>query len=601
MNPTGSTGEPKPLPRHRAVRPISESQLLRRAQHLIDASGLLPAAEAILHAPTGTPRLFPARALLTGLALHALRQEEMHLTKVTATLSQLSPSAQQALGLADLGDEGVSYRMVWHAYDRLVTALETGTLTVPHNHPGPFADYRTGELLCPRDCPQATITPDAFQQRLLAASIPAGVTLSSSVAIDSTDYETWARRRSWSTTPDVDPDHLPTEPRKKSSGKDGKDGKRDRHPANEPGWPRTGHDGRAQNTLDRDARDGYRSGTNLTPGGIFCGHDLHLAVNARTLGAEEVPFLIRGMRLSPAGSHKGQAGLATLDQTRQHDASRAQQPAVRDVLIDRGYSYCTPRSRAHPVRLRGIEPVFDLHPNQRGTHPGPVAGTVVIDGTVFTDALPEQLHDLPGFRIGMPREEKLALHARYDQRAVYAFTPHSARDSDGYQRLKGPALAGRLRCPNAPASLRLPHIRPTTGCRHGTPCGCGKTLTLPPDTLAWTWQRHIWGTTDWARDYGRRAAVESSNAEIKIHRAHLDRGHTRVFGTLKNAILIAFTLAAVNIHLLRDWHAKRRRPDPWATLLGETTPAPTSIPSQRTRTRRRTTNLSELAGAAPPG
>ncbi|MBC3843321.1 hypothetical protein GXW82_33210 [Streptacidiphilus sp. 4-A2] len=152
--------------------------MLRRAQHLIDASGLLPAIEPVLHAATGTPRLFPARALLTGLALHALRQEEMHLTKVASSLAQLSPSARRDLGLSDLGDEGVTYRMVWHAYDRLTAAMEAGTLTIPHNHPAPYLDRWTGEILCPADCPQEVLTPDTFQQRLLAASAPASVALS---------------------------------------------------------------------------------------------------------------------------------------------------------------------------------------------------------------------------------------------------------------------------------------------------------------------------------------------------------------------------------------------------------------------------------------
>ncbi|MGW6456860.1 hypothetical protein ACWF94_13210, partial [Streptomyces sp. NPDC055078] len=47
----------------------------------------LPAVEAALHHRTGAPREFTARALLTGLAVHALRLEEMHLTRVLDTLA----------------------------------------------------------------------------------------------------------------------------------------------------------------------------------------------------------------------------------------------------------------------------------------------------------------------------------------------------------------------------------------------------------------------------------------------------------------------------------------------------------------------------------
>lgn len=574
-------GEPL-LPLHRTgVRPFTLAQAYRRAKLLVERSGLLPAVEAHLHAATGAPREFTARALLVGLATHGLRQGEMHLTKILHTLGELPSSARRELGLPHDVD---TYRMLWHAFTRLVDALQDGTLAIPHNHPE--ADTVAGEVLpCPNDCPHQPISLSTFTGRLLHASLPESLELTGAVAIDSTDYETWARRRSWARTPDVDPDHLPADAEERREAKKAK------LPPNQPGWPRTGHDGRAQHTLDPDAREGYRSGTNGARGGVFCGYDLHLTVNARALGGTEVPFAFTGMHLPPAGSHKGDAGIALIDQVRTH------QPDLTEIIADRGYSYCTPERWAYPVRARGIEPVIDLHSNQRGTHPGPIPGTIILDGALFTDALPTTWRTLPGFPIGMPTEKKQALRARYDARAAYAFTPHSHPDNDGYQRFKGPARAGKLRCPNYPPSMRLPHTRPTTSCAPGTDCACGKTLTLPPDAMPWTRQRTLWGTTDWAADYGRRAAIESGNAEAKTHRLHLDRGFTRVMGTTKNSVLIAFALAGLNHVLLRDWHAKRRRPDPWATHLGEPEPAPAA--AKRTRARRRTATLTTLAGTPP--
>jgi hypothetical protein len=93
--------------------------------------------------------------------------------------------------------------------------------------------------------------------------------------------------------------------------------------------------------------------------------------------------------------------------------------------------------------------------------------------------------------------------------------------------------------------------------------------------------------------------VESINAEIKRHRQSLRRGFTRVFGTTKNAILIALATAGVNISILRDWHAKRDLPEPSAIALGEPTALKSQLkPQTKTRARRRTlTN----ADAAPPG
>ncbi|MFI6289026.1 hypothetical protein ACIBCM_30495 [Streptomyces sp. NPDC051018] len=200
----------------------------------------------------------------------------------------------------------------------------------------------------------------------------------------------------------------------------------------------------------------------------------------------------------------------------------------------------------------------------------------------------------------MRTADKQALRARYEQRAAYAFTPHTRPDTDGYQRFKGPAVAGHLRCPNYPRSLRLPHTHPTSTCTPGTACACGKTVTLPPDTMPWTHQRTPWGTTAWAADYGRRSTVESSNAEIKTHRLHMDRGFTRVFGTTKNTLLIAFALAGLNHTLLRAWHAKRHHPDPWAIHTGEE-PAEQTLPRPRTRARRRETSLDALISGTPPG
>ncbi|MFD8917643.1 hypothetical protein ACFV0Y_07470 [Streptomyces sp. NPDC059569] len=162
----------------------------------------------------------------------------------------------------------------------------------------------------------------------------------------------------------------------------------------------------------------------------------------------------------------------------------------------------------------------------------------------------------------MRTNEKTKLHARYDQRAAYAFTPHSRPDTDGYQSFKGPALAGHLRCPNHPTSMRLPHTRPTSTCRPGAECACGRTVTLSPDVMAWARQRTVRGTNAWAADYGRRAAVESGNAEIRTHRLHMDRGSTRVFGTTKNSILIAFALAGLN-HQHPHYESLRHDPGHW--------------------------------------
>lgn len=107
-----------------------------------------------------------------------------------------------------------------------------------------------------------------------------------------------------------------------------------------------------------------------------------------------------------------------------------------------------------------------------------------------------------------------------------------------------------MRCANHPASERLYARYHTTACAKGEPCDCGTTVTLGPDDLLNLRQRVLYGTTRWKASYGRRSAVESTNACLKVHHARLARHSTRVRGTERNCILVAFILAAVNASLL---------------------------------------------------
>lgn len=176
--------------------------------------------------------------------------------------------------------------------------------------------------------------------------------------------------------------------------------------------------------------------------------------------------MFTGMHLVVGGFHKGDAGIHLIDQ------HLARHSYTSEVLADRGYSYCTPARWAHPVRARRLEPVIDLHPNQRGAHPRPNDGTVIIDGTVFTDALPHPLRDLPGMRA----EEKAKLRARYEQRTVWSTNacavdcapgtpnansptpgPHSQTKSRSSLPYPDQAPAPGAAPPSAPHSSTAPH------------------------------------------------------------------------------------------------------------------------------------------------
>ncbi len=126
----------------------------------------------------------------------------------------------------------------------------------------------------------------------------------------------------------------------------------------------------------------------------FVGWDAHVLVDAGWYGALYYVQFIRGMVLRAAGSHKGDAGIALLD-------SIDDRFAVDTLCSDRGYSYAVPERWARPLLHRGITWVHDLHPNQR-TQRGLMKHkmfkhVVIVDGTLFTNALPENLRSLPAY------------------------------------------------------------------------------------------------------------------------------------------------------------------------------------------------------------
>lgn len=488
-----------------------------RGLAVVNASGVEPVIQAEMTSRTGRRRVQPWRAILTVLAITALEGNgSLLLSRAASVAERLSDAQRESLSM--------THPMTYAQIESAVADLDVAMTERVH----PL----TGEVLPPR----LSIDLTAFMTRVATGLIPAQITRTSTLSLDSTDYETHYRRRSWKhhMKPDVAATALPEddfEPAKPT--------------VNEPGWPRAGDDGRLQHSVDPDARDGYRAGKNKSRKGVFVGWDLHLAVDTPALGERGCPPLVRAASLAPAGSDKATAGRAVLDAL---DGG----PACTTLLADRGYTYLDSQRWALPIHRLGIDQVIDLHTSQRKTRPGPIPGTFYLDGGLFVTHLPKRLHDLSAFSLGMTAEQTDTLCATYDERAPYAFTPLGKPDRErGTQRYRGPALTGRVRCPNTPASMRLdPAKRPTTPCVEGEPCACGTTVTLGPDDYFATRQRLLYGTTAWKASYGRRSAVESANANLKAHHAELRRGSTRVMGTRRTGILLAFILAAVNASVL---------------------------------------------------
>lgn len=502
------------------------STVFRRARAWVAGSPFLAVIEQDMTLQTGRPRVIGWEQMLTMLALTAIHGKgTLVLMDVARVASGLSPSQRFDL---DLAAGALEYSHVESALADLKAAV------------APTVNKETGGVL--KD-PRLTVPCDDLCNMIIRATVPDCVKEPTDQAIDSTDYKTSAARRSTSSdgAADVPKGSLPEKVPKPT-----------RPPKNKPGYPKIGSDGRFQHSADPDARDGYCSAKELEPKGVFLGYNLHLTTDVTPRGdGRGRPAIIRGMVLARAGSYKGDAGLALIDSVR-----RIGSP-LRKVLVDRGYTYLVKQRWAAPLWERGIEQVLDLHTNQRVTHPGPLPGTVFVDGGLFIEDLPGTLRSLPNYPRGQNAVDAALLAARYDQRAAYAFTPFGGRNAERRsQRYRGPAITSRVRCPNTPRSMRLdPGIRPTTSCVPGQDCPCGKTVTLGADDELRTRQDHLFGTRKWLADYHRRNNVESANAALKRHASKLARASTRVFGLTKNSILLAFIIGATNIAVLLSRYA----------------------------------------------
>ncbi|WP_254622646.1 hypothetical protein [Rhodococcus sp. W8901] len=301
---------------------------------------------------------------------------------------------------------------------------------------------------------------------------------------------------------------------------------------------------------------------------IYLGYEAHVVTDIPGRGHMQVPHVARALDLEPAGSHRGAAGLVALDRA-------GDLPAPREVLCDRAYNYTHPATFSLPLLERGCILIVDLHPNQLGVHPGPVPGTMWIDGTLYTTCIPPGLVEVTPITRDMTSEQRERAQQQRRQRQPYAFVPHGARRWDGARRYRGPGISGSVRSPHAPKSMRQGYEVPTVHCDQlgpGHECGCAKTVTLHDEDFPNIRMPFQHGSSKWFASYHRRVGIESVFGDLKTNRLHVRRGYFRIFGLTGHRLLLGFALAAMNLMILRDWYRERDHIDPWGVLLGEQIP-----------------------------
>lgn len=533
--PAGMTAPRARLETDRARRPRSSE--VNEAIAIVDRSGVVPVLSARLDRPVGRPRSLSVKGLLVAMVLNGLADgHQAQIRAIAATLNALTGQQRRDLGIRNW-DPREAYRRTDRLFNKLAQALD---------------DTWSAEV----DGHTVTIDGDWLLNRLAPAGIDPNLPASGAVAVDGTAVPTTARLHFGDAALAFDGDQTV----KEAADQTGSTGQASTRTVTTFG---VGADGRTQWTKDPDARGGYRTATDRKPGGYYVGYELHLGVAVADLVstnhvdeisfADQPPAYVTVASIAAAGTHRGAATVPALQQV-QRDTG-----ALREVIVDPGYSMLRPERFLLPLRHAGIDVVFKPVTHQLGRrlidqH------TITINGQLFSRHTPAELGGEDGQHLALPGHDatptqRQASQHQHDRRARFRLTRHSRPDADGYARYKCPFCAGLVWNRDLGRRRARKHAPQVALRDHATTC-CGGTTTYDPYTAA-LHQRIPAGTTAWTASYNRRNRVEMVNGQLKGKFVDLEApGFLHVFGRTKRALLLAATLAGYNAWTARSHRRK---------------------------------------------
>jgi hypothetical protein len=154
-----------------------------------------------------------------------------------------------------------------------------------------------------------------------------------------------------------------------------------------------------------------------------------------------------------------------------------------------------------------------------------------------------------------------------------------------------PAIMGKIRCPLRPQSLTLGRDRPEILTPPEDPPACctQQTLTVPPDVLAKTAQKHDYPSAAHRRSYNRRTGAERVFATLKDPATNdISCGWCRIMGLAPRLLFTTCLTITRNQRITTAWD--RRQED-------NARRATAGLPPRTRRRRRRT--LASLVTAPP--
>jgi hypothetical protein len=261
-----------------------------------------------------------------------------------------------------------------------------------------------------------------------------------------------------------------------------------------------------------------------------------------------------------------------------------------DILDDSGYAHRDAAAWAIPLRAAGAALVQDLHPHDRGPK-GTHHGAIIANGNLYCPCTPRTLPELAPLARTATKEQAADWERKTSELTRYKLGRLTADDADGYHRVQCPAAMGKIRCPLRPASMTLDRDRPEILQPPENPQACctQQTITVPPDVLAKTAQKHDYPPAAWRRSYSRRTGAERGFATAKDPASNdISRGWCRLMGLAPLMLFTATLLVVRNQRILAAWNTRQE---------DNARRAAAGLPPKTRRRRRKT--LAGLA-AGPP-
>ena len=337
---------------------------------------------------------------------------------------------------------------------------------------------------------------------------------------------------------------------------------------------------------DPEASWGHRKNNLLrSQDELFYGYYLSASVMMREENGPAVPELARRAAISSC----------------RHDPVRAFAPVLTalpaagiplgDILDDSGYAHRDADAWAIPLHAAGAQLIQDLHPHDRGPK-GTHHGAIIANGNLYCPQAPRPLLELSPLARAATSQQAADHDRQTAEAARYKLGRLTADDEDGYHRVQCPAAAGKIRCPLRPASMTLDRNRPEILQLPENPQACctQQTITVPPDVLAKTAQKHDYPSAAWRRSYTRRTGAERGFATAKDPATNdISRGWCRLMGLAPLMLFTTTLLITRNHRILAAWNTRQQETQRRAAQ---------GLPPKTRRRRRKT--LTALTATGPP-